>query len=165
MGEVIWNKESYNELIVNLKNNADEKYRDFTLNLNPGKEKIIGIRIPELRKKAAEISKGDWRKFLYISYKNDNGYIEEEFIRGLVIGNVKNCDIEEFIDYVDDFIGRIDSWSVNDTFCSSLKITKKNMDRMHTFILDNLKSKNPWRKRFSIAVSYTHLTLPTNSLV
>ena len=75
MGEVIWNKESYNELIVNLKNNADEKYRDFTLNLNPGKEKIIGIRIPELRKKAAEISKVDWRKFLYISYKNDNGYI------------------------------------------------------------------------------------------
>ena len=152
MGEVIWNKETYNELIVNLKNNADEKYRDFTLNLNPGKEKIIGIRIPELRKKAAEISKGDWRKFLDISYKNDKGYIEEEFIRGLVIGNVKNCDIEEFIDYVDDFIGRIDSWSVNDTFCSSLKITKKNMDRMHTFILDNLKSKNPWRKRFSIVM-------------
>ena len=41
---------------------------------------------------------------------------------------------------------------MNDTFCSSLKITKKNMDRMHTFILDNLKSKNPWRKRFSIVM-------------
>lgn len=26
------------------------------------------------------------------------------------------------------------------------------MDRMHTFILDNLKSKNPWRKRFSIVM-------------
>lgn len=57
MGEVIWNKETYNELIVDLKNNADEKYRDFTLNLNPGKEKIIGIRIPELRKKHLKFQK------------------------------------------------------------------------------------------------------------
>lgn len=34
MGEVIWDKETYNGLITDLKNNADEKYRDFTLNLN-----------------------------------------------------------------------------------------------------------------------------------
>lgn len=150
--EKFWNEKSYNELINDLKNIADEKYKKFSLNLNPGKEKIMGIKIPELRKKAIEISKGDWKNFLEISYKNDYGYIEEEFIRGLVIGNIKNCDIEEFIDYIDDFIGRIDSWSVNDTFCSSLKITKKYMERMHIFILDNLKSKNPWRKRFSIVM-------------
>lgn len=57
MSELIWNKETYNEFITGLKNNADEKYRDFTLNLNPGKEKIIGIRIPELRKKRQKFQK------------------------------------------------------------------------------------------------------------
>lgn len=147
-----WDSIKYLELINRLKQNSDEKYREFTLNLNPNKEKIIGIRLPDLKKEAKNISKGNWKKFLEVSYKNDQGYIEEEFLRGFVIANIKNCDIEEIIDYIDDFIGNIDCWSVNDSLCSSLKITKKYKDRMYKFILDNLKSKNPWRKRFSIVM-------------
>lgn len=147
-----WNSIKYIELIDSLKENSDEKYREFTLNLNPNKKKIIGIRLPNLKKEAKNISNGDWKTFLEVSYKNDQGYIEEEFLRGFVISNINDCDIEEIIDYIDDFIGGIDCWSVNDSLCSSLKITKKYKDRMYRFILDNLKSKNPWRKRFSIVM-------------
>ncbi|MBC8156754.1 DNA alkylation repair protein, partial [Armatimonadetes bacterium] len=50
-------REQLNEL-------ADEKYRVFSSALTPGKENILGVRLPLLQKMAAKIAKGDWKVYL-----------------------------------------------------------------------------------------------------
>ena len=148
-----WNKKSYSEFIKYIEAMSDdEEYKKFTSGLIPGKEGILGIRIPKLREIARDISKGNWREFLKLSYENDLGYMEEEMIRAFVIGNIKAADINEVIGYIDEFADGIDCWSVNDSFCASLKITKKYKAEMYDFITENLKSESPWRKRFSIVM-------------
>lgn len=153
-----WNDKSYECYIGFLKSLSEEKYRQFSMKLVPGEENIIGIRMPELRKIASEISKGNWRDFIRVSEDNIRGYHEEIMIMGFVIGKLtdKNSDINEIILYIDKFLNYIKNWAVNDSFCSSLKITKKYKDDIITLINNNLESDNPWRMRFSIVMLMTY---------
>ena len=61
---------------------SDEKYKTFHSGLCPNTDNIIGVRLPQLRQLAKEITKDDWRYFLSNS-KED--YYEEILIKGLVI--------------------------------------------------------------------------------
>jgi len=76
-------REQLNEL-------AEEKYRIFTSALTPGKENILGVRIPILKKMGVKIIKGDWRTYLEQA-KDDT--MEEVMLQGMVIGGC-NVDIE-----------------------------------------------------------------------
>ena len=60
-----YTKDGYAALRDRLRGMADEKYRDFHGKLIPGvSQEFWGIRVPELRKVAKEIIRGDWREFL-----------------------------------------------------------------------------------------------------
>lgn len=65
---------------------AEEDYRKFTSALTPGKENILGIRIPLLRKLSKSILKGDWQAYLKEA-KDDS--MEEVMLQGMVIGGCK----------------------------------------------------------------------------
>ena len=45
-------------------------------------------------------------------------------LQGMVIGYSK-ADITEMLNYIQDFIPKINNWAVCDSFCSGLKYTKK----------------------------------------
>ena len=97
----------------------DTDYQKFLSALIPTNNNILGVRMPELRKLAKGIAKGDWRTYLQTA--NDE-YFEEVMLQGLVIGYVK-ADVEEHLMYVAKFVPKIDNWSVCDSFCSGLKFT------------------------------------------
>lgn len=124
----------------------DEKYQKFQSKLCPGVENIIGVRIPKLRQIAKEIAKGDWREFL-IQAKDDT--YEEIMLQGFVIGYVKT-EFEEIKKYIIEFVPKIDNWAVCDSFCSSLKITKKNQNEMLELLLPYLKTKQEYQIRFAV---------------
>ena len=98
---------------------SEETYRDFNKKLCPdaGRE-LLGIRIPKLKTLAKEILKGDWEAFLE---KGEEQYHEEIILKGLVIGGAK-LPLEEKLPLIREFVPKIDSWSINDTFCPSLKL-------------------------------------------
>jgi Predicted DNA alkylation repair enzyme len=127
---------------------AEEKYRVFTSSLNPGKENILGVRLPLLRKMAAKISKGDWRAYLADASEDS---MEEVMLQGMVIGNCKG-DMEEILKLVEDYIPKIDCWSVCDSFCSGLKITKSNTERVWEFIQPYLNSNREYDIRFGVVM-------------
>lgn len=127
---------------------AEEKYRIFTSSLNPGKNNILGVRLPLLRKMAAKISKGDWKAYLAEASENS---MEEVMLQGMVIGNCKG-DIEEVLKMVEDYIPKIDCWSVCDSFCSGLKITKSNKERVWEFIQPYLSSNREYEIRFGVVM-------------
>ncbi|PIC62916.1 DNA alkylation repair protein [Sporosarcina sp. P13] len=134
-------KEKIHELI-------DEDYQKFASALIPTNDNVLGVRKPELRKLAKEIAKGDWRSYLETAEEN---YFEEVMLQGLVIGYVK-ADIEEILSYVVVFVPKIDNWSVCDSFCTSLKITKQHKERVWDFLQPYLISDDEYKLRFGIVM-------------
>ncbi len=133
---------------------SEEKYRDFTASLTPGKKNILGVRLPLLRKLATEIVKGDWRTYLK---EAGDDTMEELMLQGMVIGSCK-ADMEEVAKLSATYIPKIDSWSVCDSFCTSLKITKKHPEQMWELMQEYLKSDREYEIRFGVVMLLYYLT-------
>lgn len=127
---------------------VDEEYGKFHRALVPGTDNILGVRLPRLRELAKQLAKGDWRNYI-VTAQDD--YYEEIMLQGLVIGYIKT-DIEENLCYVAAFVPKITNWAVCDSFCNSLKITKKNMTRVWEFVLPYLQSQEEFEVRFAIVM-------------
>ena len=133
-----------------LKQLADEKYREFHKGLCPGTENILGIRVPVLREYAKKLSKEyEIRELLK---QIDNEYYEEIMLQGMLIGLEKDKDIQNILKDIEEFVPKIDNWAVCDVFCAGLKITKKYKEEMWEFIQKYLKSDKEFELRFAIVM-------------
>lgn len=114
--------------------------KKFAEKLNPGVENVLGLRVPDLRKLAAEIVRRDY--FLYLS---DPGsfYMEERMLHGMVLGLIKVESIESYLEKLEVFVHRINSWSVCDTFSFSgrKKFIKENNAAVFAWLKGWLHSK------------------------
>lgn len=126
----------------------DLKYKEFHGSLCPDMDNIIGVRIPKLREYAKELYKCNNLKDIKIEDK----YYEELVIQGILIGFQTKAPIEEVIKQVEEFIPKINSWAVCDTFCAGLKITKKYQTEMFKVIKEYLKSTQEYQVRFAIVM-------------
>ena len=137
--------EKYQERLMAL---ADPKYKKFMASLIPGTENILGVRSPYLKKLAKELSKDDWRAYIE---QNRDIYYEETLLQGSIIGLAK-ADIETVLTDAKRYIPKISNWALCDSFCSGLKITKNNKERVWDFILDYVNSDKPYDIRFAVVM-------------
>ena len=126
----------------------DLKYKEFHGSLCPDMDNIIGVRIPRLREYAKELYKNNNLEDLEIEDK----YYEELLIQGMLIGFQTKEPIEKVIKQVEEFVPKINSWAVCDTFCAGLKVTKKYQPEMFEVIKQYLKSKQEYEVRFAIVM-------------
>ena len=127
---------------------AESEYQAFTSRLLPGISNIMGVRLPNLRKMAKQIAKGDWK--MYLDYASDASF-EEIMLQGMVIGYVKDS-LCEVIPYIEKFIKKIDNWSVCDSFCSGLKITKEYRKEMWSFLKPYYHKQGEFEVRFGVVM-------------
>ena len=126
----------------------DLKYKEFHGSLCPDIDNVIGVRIPKLREYAKELYKSNNLEDIKIEDK----YYEELVIQGMLVGFQTKAPIEEVIKQVKEFVPKINSWAVCDTFCAGLKITKKYQTEMFKVIKEYLKSKQEYEVRFAIVM-------------
>lgn len=139
----------YDKIISRIFELADEQYKTFHSSLVPGKENIVGVRMPKLRQLAKEIVKSeDWREFLRCESR---GFYEEEMLKGLVIGMAK-CDINERLELVKAFVPHIDNWAVCDIFTGGLKAFAKNRELILPYIEQCLDSDDEFTIRFAVCM-------------
>lgn len=142
-----WTDGDYAEFRGYLRSVSDEKYRAFHISLVPGaEERIIGIRIPTIRKIAKEIAKGDIDSFLKCSCGTAN---EEIMIEGLVMASRK-CGCGELIRDIFRFADKIDNWAVNDVvkFPMISKYRREIAD-----VTDKLLfGSGPWHTRYGLKI-------------
>jgi 3-methyladenine DNA glycosylase AlkD len=131
---------------------AEEDYRKFSSSLIPGEDKLLGVRLPHLRDLAKEIAKGDWRE--YLNNAQDE-YYEEIMLQGLVIGYAK-ASPEEILKYTALFIPKIRNWGVCDSFCTGLKLAKKQPEMVWDFIQPYLRSDREFEIRFTVIMMLAH---------
>lgn len=142
-----WDELSYQSFKKYLFSIKEDKYKEFSSKLTKTKYPILGIRVPVLRKIAKEIFKGNYNSFLKCSL---NDTFEEVFIKGLVISNIK--DENEFFKYIDDFVSKIDDWSICDSFCNSLKIVNQDLNKYFEYFTKYLKSNKEFKIRVCLIV-------------
>lgn len=126
----------------------DLAYRDFHSKLMPTveKEKIIGVRVPELRKFAKELGKKEEAKdFLKIL---PHKYYEEDNIHAFLIEQIK--DFDECIHALDNFLLYVDNWATCDMMTP--KVFKKHTDRLLPKINEWLISDYIYEVRFAIGM-------------
>lgn len=126
---------------------AEPNYQEFSSKLIPGVENIIGVRLPVLRKLAKEIGSKD--SYEYLKTANSELF-EEIMLQGMVIGNLR--DLDEVFYNIEKFLPKINNWSVCDSFCASLKITKKYPKEMWDFIQPYLKDNKEYYIRFAVVM-------------
>ena len=118
-----WTSKEQKELKCTLQQMAEPKYKEFNEKIVKGKLKMLGIRIPVLRKIAKEIVKGNFKEFIKTCIPV---YHEELLLLGIVIAS-SDMEYNDFKMEMNDFVKRIENWAACDTFCSSIKkqINKK----------------------------------------
>ncbi|WP_239616888.1 DNA alkylation repair protein [Cohnella mopanensis] len=127
---------------------AEPEYQKFAAALIPNIDNVLGVRLPEVRKLALRIAKGDWRSYLK---QAEDEYFEEVMLQGMVIGYLQT-DIEEILDAIAAFVPKINNWSVCDSFCIGLKFTKTNKIRVWSFLQSYLLSEQEYEIRFGVVM-------------
>ena len=138
------------EIKKQLKQLSDSRYKEFHSNLCPGTDNILGVRVPVLRNYAKElVKKYPVEKLL----KNtDNEYYEEIMLQGMIIGLDKKVNIKTILEYIEEFIPKIDNWAICDVFCAGLKIVNKYPKEIWGFISKYLESEKEFELRFAIVI-------------
>lgn len=124
----------------------DLKYRDFHSKLMPTvcKDKIIGVRVPELRKLAKELNKSDLKTDFLNTLPHK--YYEEDNLHAFLIEQIK--DFDECIYALDDFLLFVDNWATCDMMIP--KVLGKNLSVLYEKIQEWIKSEHTYTVRFAI---------------
>jgi len=132
----------------------DDKYKKFHSKLCPGKDNVLGVRVPNQKKLAKEIAKNNWQEILAgpIGY-----WAEEKIVYGLTIAYAP-LTMRQQIKYLKKFVPKIDSWAVCDTVCGSLKSFEKNREMGWEFLQSYLKKRQAYQVRFGVVMLLDHYT-------
>ncbi|WP_418990687.1 DNA alkylation repair protein [Alistipes sp.] len=125
---------------------ADPGYRNFVCPLMPGVSDVLGVRLPQLRRLAREIARGEWRAFA----EDEGGCFEERMLRGMVIGCVR-VPVAEKLELVARFVPQIDNWSVCDSFCWTLRRAER--EPMWHFIQPYFHARAEYDVRFAVVTA------------
>lgn len=125
----------------------DLEYRDFNSKLIPNidEDKIIGVRMPIIRKIAKDIKDCDYiDEFLN---ELPHKYHEENLLHGIIL-TLKYKDIDMLLSELDIFLPYVDNWMVTDII--SPKIFKKYPDKVYDKIKIWVNSKHEYVVRFGV---------------
>ena len=129
---------------------ADSEYKSFTAKLVPNvaEEKIIGVRLPLLRKIAKEnlALRDDF--MMELPHK----YHEENLLHAIFINSLTN--MSHAFSELDKFLPYVDNWSVCDTVRP--KIFAKNKGVLIEKIPSWLADENTYAKRFALEMLMIH---------
>ena len=133
---------------------AESSYRDFSAALAPGMRPLLGVRLPQLRKMAKEIAKGDWRTEIE---SEEDVWFEETMLRGMIIGyGTEKAGVSEGLYYLEKMIPYVDGWSVCDSFCTSFSFAAKHRDAVWEFLQPYLYSEKEFEVRVSVILLLNH---------
>lgn len=130
----------------------DVAYREFHLKTCPQAQHAIGVRMPEQRKLAKQIIKGDYWQFLD---GFEPHYYEEVLITGIVIATAP-MGLSERMGYVTWFVPLINNWAICDCFCASFNFHDEDLPEVWDFITSYVKSNAEYELRFMFVMILDH---------
>lgn len=138
-----------NELFAN----QDTAYAKFQARLIPSLDmsKIIGVRIPVLRKISKKLTTKEAEKFLN---SLPHFYLEENLLHAFLIENITDFNVA--VKYTEIFLPYIDNWVVCDYF--SPKIFQKNKSKLLPYVSNFLQNDYLYCKRYALVLLMKYFT-------
>ena len=128
------------------------KFKQIEKDIAAIKRTTFGISIPELRKYAKKIAKGDYENFIS---NNTFKTFELRLLHAFVIGYI-NTDIKTLLKYFSDFIPYVNDWAVNDSLCQNFKTARKYPDIVWDFLMKYKNSKKEFESRIVSVMLLSH---------
>lgn len=127
---------------------GEEKFADFQAKLIPTvpRERIIGVRTPDLRRLAKELAKDESNMAFLDALPHQ--YLEENTLHALLIEQIK--DFAQVMEQTERFLPYIDNWATCDIFAP--KIFKKHYDEVYGYIQKWLQSEQTYTVRFAVDI-------------
>lgn len=130
--------------------NADESYKNFHQSIVPTlpKERIIGVRVPVLRKIAKQLKKDESSNNLVNEFLQElpHEYYDEDMLHAIILSDER--DFSTALERTREFLPYIDNWAVCDAFCP--KAFCKNKNALWREIEKWLESEKTFTVRFGI---------------
>lgn len=128
-----------------------EENIEWTKNIVCTNMDVLAILLPDLKKIAKEIYKGNYISYLDLMPHN---YFENEIIDAYIISFIKDYKVQK--KYINKLSKYIDSWSVTDTLKFSIK---NHEDEYLEYAKELIKSTNIFERRIGVRIlfSYTRL--------
>lgn len=141
-----WNKKDIEEFNKYLESKKISEKLEFTKKIINTKMEVLAIPIPELRKIANEISKGNFINYLDCF---NNKYYENTIINAVLINKIN--DIQAKKHYISKL--KIDNWSTVDI----LKFNIKNKEQEYINLAkEYLKSKEEFTRRIGVRILFNY---------
>ena len=145
------------EITAKLYDLTEEDFRVFNSKLLPGVTRILGVRLPAMRKLAKKTAKGDFRSYLEEAHEKitADSIHEEIMMQGLVIGYAK-MERDEYRKYLDEFVPKISNWSVCDSCVNGFKFMRNDPEYLFDYLKIYRDSKEEFELRFMIVAMMNH---------
>lgn len=140
------------ELLIKLNSLKTNHQLEFSKSLIPNSLVMLGVKVPDLRMIAKDISKTSPIEFLE---SNPQNIYELEMLQAMVIGYMKE-DLSVILHYAKTFIPLIHDWSVNDCFCQTFKIAKKHQAEVWNMLKEYFNSKSEFELRCVVVMMLSH---------
>ena len=134
-----------------LRDAAEPELATFNSKLTPGKDGIIGVRVPVIRYIARKVVHDGWEQIL----DGEPESFEEEMLRGVVIATAP-VTVEERISLTEDFLDYVDNWATCDIFCNSWRFTKGDSEAVWDYFSELMGSGEEYRMRVSVIARMSH---------
>lgn len=131
----------YQELLTELKQNADVEYRNFHKKLLKNEAvNVLGVRVPNLRKIAKKYSSAVDELMTF-----PDEYYEVTFVKLTAVSLLK---YEQFIKYIEKCVPLIDNWATCD--CFAAKCIEKHREEFLPYILKFAADKGEFLQRYAL---------------
>lgn len=124
---------------------SEPKLAEFNSKLVPGKENILGVRMPAIRRIASQIIKDGWEQVL----DGEPQSHEEEILRAIVIAQAP-VTTQERIELTDSFLHYVDNWAVCDTLCQSWELPEEDAGRAWDYFSSLIDTHQEYPMRVSV---------------
>ncbi|MDR0304513.1 MAG: DNA alkylation repair protein [Chitinispirillales bacterium] len=143
---------------------ADENSKDFvdfSKNILVSKKKIIGARVPDMRKIAKDLSKNlSFENLISVIENCDKNVYEEVFVCGIIISYSKLPD-EEKIKAIKIYLEFVDSWALIDSAIMIKNFEKTNENLWAEFVEECIVSQKEFVVRFGVVFMLHHFISET----
>lgn len=145
------------EISAKLYDLAEEDYRVFNSRLLPGVPRVLGVRLPAMRRLARKTAKGDFRLYLKEACKKITaGSIHEEIMmQGLVIGYAE-MERDEYRKCLDEFVPKISNWSICDSCVNGFKFMRNDPEYWFDYLKTYRHTREEFELRFMIVAMMNH---------
>ena len=133
----------------------DEKYASFARKLLPKGTVLLGVRLPILKKTAKQIVRSG-RGAFFLSHLTQETF-EEKMLFGFITAFM-NPFRQENRDNLVMFLKQIDNWSLCDSFCVALSMTRDDKVLFLPFLRELLTDSREYYVRFAVVMLLTHYT-------